>query len=334
MVGTHPTPLERARDGVREFFLLEQAEKKSKALSPAQREAIRLYHEAAGRRVTIAGDLRGPVQTPAALSLYQQANLFYALAYLLSKDAGLEPAALRPDEAFRKLDEAIAVDALEPPETFHRARATLMDADPLQLDRLPFEEANQRIDELQAASRWLAQLLDPRTLGEIKRARVFRILVGAVAALVLLFSLVNRLITPKNLARDKPATASSYMFATAASGAVDGSRTGLYGFHSQLEDSPWLVIDLGKAHAITKIKVFGRTDGYFDQSVPLALEASEDGADYRQLTTREESFSDYDPWVIKPAPTVVTRYLRLRTLRRSYLVLGEVEVYGNDVKAN
>jgi hypothetical protein len=30
----------------------------------------------------------------------------------------------------------------------------------------------------------------------------------------------------------------------------------------------------------------------------------------------------------------VTRYLRLRTMRRSYLVLGEVEVYGNDVKAN
>jgi hypothetical protein len=116
---------------------------------------------------------------------------------------------------------------------------------------------------------------------------------------------------------------------------VDGSRRSAYGFHSQLEDSPWVSIDLGRSYAITRIEVFGRSDaGPYDQSIPLALETSQTGADYGILASRTEPFSDSDPWVIKPAPPLVTRYLRLRTTRRSYLVLSEVEVYGNAIKAN
>jgi hypothetical protein len=334
MVGTNPTTLARTLDGVREFFLLERAEKKSEALTASQREATCTYHEAAGRRVGVARDLRGPVQTPAALLLYRQGTLFYVLAYLVSKDASLDPASLTAEEAFRKLDEAVVTDGLTPPKQFERARALLIASDPLALDRMNADEAGQRIEELEAVARWVAHLLDPRSPREIKTARVIRVLVGATAAIALIVNLGMRLFSAKNLALDKTAVGSSYMFSTGASGAVDGSRGGPYGFHSQLEESPWLSIDLGKAFAITEIKVFGRTDGYYDQSVPLALEVSDDATNYHQVATRAETFSDYDPWVFKPAPPFVTRYLRLRTMRRSYLVLGEVEVYGNDSKRN
>ncbi len=144
--------------------------------------------------------------------------------------------------------------------------------------------------------------------------------------------LAVRIFSPENLALDKPAVGSSYAFSTTAAGAVDGSRSGPYGYHSNLEDSPWLSIDLLRPYAVTKIKVFGRGDGINDQSVPLALEVSDDGSAYREVAIRGEPFSDYDPWVIKPAPPLVTRFVRLRTTRRSYLVLGEVEVYSNAPK--
>jgi hypothetical protein len=334
MVGTNPTALVRAREGVREFFLLEQAEKKSESLTASQREALRTYHEAASGRIGVARDLRGPIQTPAALVLYQQGTLFYALAYLVSKNGPLDPASISAEEAFRKLEGALASDGVTPPKEFERARPILVTSDPLALDRMTADEAGVRVEEIDAVARWLGRLLDPRSPREIKAARVIRVLVSAAAALALLFYLGTRIFSRKNLALDKPAVASSYMFSTGASGAVDGSRSGQYGYHSQLEDSPWLSIDLATPFELTEIKVFGRTDGYYDQSVPLALEASDDGANYQQVAARAETFSDYDPWVIKPAPPLVTRYLRLRTMRRSYLVLGEVEVYGNAIKPN
>src|SRR5688572_20916447 len=113
---------ERARKGVREFFLLEGAAKKIRALSASQRELVRIYHDAANRRISVAQDLRGPVQTPAALMLYQQGSFFYTLAYLATADDGLDPKSLTPAAAFRRLDDAIVADGLSPPKQFERAR--------------------------------------------------------------------------------------------------------------------------------------------------------------------------------------------------------------------
>ena len=335
MVGTNPTTIERAREGVREFFLLQRAEKMSEGLSVSQREAIRMYHEAATRRISVAQDLRGPIQTPAALTLYQQGSLFYALAYLVNDDASLDPRNLTPEDAFRKLEGAMAAEGLTPPQEFSQAKPMLVASDPLELDRVTPEEADRRIEELSVVARWLSRLVDPRSPREIKMARVVRLLVGTAALLAILISLGTRIFSPKNLAHYMPATASSEALSTTATGAVDGSRRGTFGFHSQLEDTPWLSIDLGRPHAITRIEVFGRNDaGPYDQSIPLVLETSDTGADYGQVASRTEPFSDSEPWVIKPAPPLVTRYLRLRTTRRSYLVLNEVEVYGKAVKAN
>jgi hypothetical protein len=331
MVGMNPTTVERAREGVREFFLLERAEKKSETLGASQRQTIRTYHEAASRRISVAQDLRGPVQTPAALVLYQQGSFFHALAYLASKDESLDPLALTPAETFRRLDDAIVADGLVPPAGFDRAKSMLVASDPLELDRLTPEEAIRRIEELAVVARWLGHLVDARSPREIKTARAFRVLVAAGAALALLVNLGIGLFTPKNLAAHKVAVASSEALSTTASGAVDGSRSGAYGFHSQLEDAPWLSIDLGATFAITRLKVFGRADSPYDQSVPLALEVSDDGTHYRELAARTEPFSDHDPWVFHPAPALTTRYLRLRTMRRSYLVLSEVVVNGNPV---
>jgi hypothetical protein len=204
----------------------------------------------------------------------------------------------------------------------------LVSSDPLDLDRLDADEAGRCVEELEVTSRWLANLIDARSPAQLKWMRIFRIGVVAAGTVVLLVLLVLRLIAPKNFALNKPATASSYMFGTVAAGAVDGSKNGTYGYHSLIEDSPWLSIDLGRPIAISRIKVFGRGDGYYDQSIPLALETSDDGTTYQQIALRSEPFSEFDPWTIQPT-ALVTRYLRLKTMRHSYLVIGEVEVNGS-----
>jgi hypothetical protein len=56
------------------------------------------------------------------------------------------------------------------------------------------------------------------------------------------------------------------------------------------------------------------------------LEVSDDGTSFRKISERTVKFSESDPWIIKTGP-LVTRYIRLRTERRSYLVVSEVEVY-------
>jgi hypothetical protein len=133
---------------------------------------------------------------------------------------------------------------------------------------------------------------------------------------------------PPNLALGREALASSEGWSTTPAAAVDGIRYGSQlGFHSAEEDAPWLAIDLGQPYALTRVAAYGRGDCCFDQSVPLAFEVSDDGAVYRQLDKRDGRFSQSDPWVIK-LEHVIARYVRFRTLRRSFLVLSEVEVYG------
>ncbi|MCA0893709.1 discoidin domain-containing protein [Microbulbifer agarilyticus] len=59
-------------------------------------------------------------------------------------------------------------------------------------------------------------------------------------------------------------------------GAVNGLRKGGCGFHTKREDSPWLVVDLGAIHQISKVKVFNRDDDYFVRALSLRIDYSSD----------------------------------------------------------
>jgi hypothetical protein len=320
------------REAVREFFLLEKAQEKVTALGASRRDTVRSYYEAAQRRLNVAQDLRGPAQTPAALALYRQGSQFLAVAYLTSRgQASFDLASVSVEDTFQAMERAFEADGLNVPPEYERARPMLVSPDPLDLDRLSAEEAAFRVEELEATSRWLTRLIEARSPSELKWIRFFRAAITVVGTVFLLVMLVLRLIAPKNLALDKPVASSSAGFATQAAAVVDGSKNGTYDFHSQLEESPWLTIDLGRPRPITKIKVFGRSDGHNDQSIPLALEVSDDAATYQQIALRSEPFSEASPWVVQP-PALVTRYLRLKTMKQGYLVLGEVEVYGSASK--
>jgi hypothetical protein len=85
-------------------------------------------------------------------------------------------------------------------------------------------------------------------------------------------------------------------------------------------------VDLGGLLPIHEVRVFGRAECCYDQAIPLAIETSEDGDTYTEIARRTEPFTQYEPWVVSTGP-IRARYVRLRTLRHSYLVLSELEVY-------
>jgi hypothetical protein len=116
------------------------------------------------------------------------------------------------------------------------------------------------------------------------------------------------------------------------SAVVDGVKDGRFGFHSVEQDPAWLAIDLGGPCAIRRVKVYGRGDCCHDQSIPLALEASDDGVAYTVIAERSKPFSEEEPWIVRLRDPVRARFLRLRTERRTYLVLSEVEAFGSRVR--
>jgi hypothetical protein len=325
------TLLADIRGNVREFFLLEQAERRSSMFSASQRQSVRAYYDAARRRLFAAKTLCEPSDAPSGLLLYREAWWCLTRAILLSDDADVDVIQLSPDVAWAKLDRALAGRNLPVPTDVECAKALLVAADPLILDRLSPEEASRNVDTIDAATRWLSGLVEARSPGQLKRIRIVRQAVAALFACVLALGIVMRLAAPRDLALHKPVQSTPAAYETTASGAVDGEKNGRFGFHSEETDSPFLRIDLEKVFSVKTIKIFGRGECCFDQSIPLALEISTDGVSFRKIAERTVLFSESDPWVVD-AGSVATRFVRLRVEHRAVLVLSEVEVYGKLAK--
>jgi len=312
---------------IREFFLLTEAERRVTALSASQRTNLRICHDAAMRRLRAAEDLCGVSQPAVALTLSRQGAFFLAAAYLASKRQTFDTSSLTLRSALDELNAVLTEDGCRVPPQFEAVRRLAAADDPLEFDRLPARETRRLAEELELVTAWLGRLVDPRSPRELRFVRIVRIAIASIALVTLLVVAAVWLFSPPNLALHKKVAASSVAWDTVPEGAVDGKKDGRFGFHSAIEDSPWLSIDLGRGHLVTRIKVYGRGDGTYDQSIPLALEVSDDGSSYHQIAERTEPFSELGPWVIKPE-ALTTRFIRLRTERRSVLVLGEVEVNG------
>jgi len=322
------TRLTTVRNLLRQFFSLEQATRASRALTESQREKVRAYHAAAVRRLVIARDLRGLSYTPISLSLGRDAAFLAAIAFMASRDGSLNPDSLTPQGILSKLDETLANDSNSPPPELERLRPILTSSRQwLYLDQLSGPDLNQRAEDLESFTLWLTNLIEIRSPRELKAARVLRRAGAAVFGLALLAAAVARILAPANLALHKPVTATAAGFDTMVDGAVDGDKFVSFGYHSKEDDAPTVTIDLGKVYLITRVKAYGRGDCCFDQSVPLALELSEDGTRFDKVAERTQPFSQSDPWIVNPG-LVKARFVRLHTLRRSYLVLSEVEVNG------
>jgi hypothetical protein len=294
------------------------------ALTPARRTAFFLYFDGARARLDGATELHETDNTVPALLLY--ADGFSMLARAYGAATAEDPSALDAATTLHAYLDYLG-------QKYERAARVLREnlpaepKEPAALDALPAAELRARADELSSVTPEIVALLTPRKK-DAGRRRMVRATVVIVVLLASAVAIARFLIRPENVALHKLATSATTAFNTKPSGAVNGRIYEQYGFHSDNEASPWLRIDLGKPYDLTRIRVHGRHDCCFDQSIPMAVELSLDGENFTTLAERHEAFDQLDPWDIDPDQPARARYIRVRTLKKGLLVLTEVEAYG------
>jgi hypothetical protein len=236
---------------------------------------------------------------------------------------------LETPTALHKLKTLIeARDLPPPPPDFADTESLISNPDSLSADALPPAEATRLTESLQSTLRWLRRRIEPRTLAELKRDKLLRLGGVTVALLVVLTTSIIWLVRPHSLARGKPVLVSSnHPNSTAPEGGLtDGNTKDGYGVHTRLEPHPWVSVDLGQSHAIDRVKIYNRGDGWFDDSLPLKLEFSEDGKTFELVDERTKSFSQAAPWVYR-AKGKKARYVRVSGRSGGFVALSELEVF-------
>ena len=147
--------------------------------------------------------------------------------------------------------------------------------------------------------------------------------------------LVVRPLPPEPLG-NRPAAAVST--ADDASGAVDGIVDGSYGFHTDLEPSPWWQVDLQQIVPIDRIVVYNRCDGdVHDRASRIQTLISEDGEHWHSVYRHDGTpfFGQVDdkPLVIDGAGATA-RFVRLQLPGPQYLHLDQVQVFRSGASEN
>jgi hypothetical protein len=282
------------------------------------------YFDAGRTRIEAARTLLLEGRLVPALVLYREGILLLACAYLAMKPGEFkEPAT--PDEVIGELSAALEQNNVQPPPELATVREALVSIARLEFDR-PEPNARALARALDTIAGWLSTLTRPHAPVATRRRLVVRLLLPPALLVAFVLIAVKWVFPPRNVARDARARSSSVAYGTVPEGVVNGDRYEKLAFHSNAEQGPWLSIDLAKPHTISSVRIYGRGDCCFEQSIPLTLEASNDGRRYRSVAERLTPFSQMEPWVVEP-DSLRARYLRL-TSRTPILVLSEIEVYG------
>ena len=104
---------------------------------------------------------------------------------------------------------------------------------------------------------------------------------------------------------------------------VDGNRTEM-AFHTIEGPNQNATIDLGAPYRISRVVVYNRMECCQERAVPLRIDVSEDGKQFKKVAQRDEVFME--DWKANFSP-VKARYVRLTDLSTTYFHLSEVEVY-------
>jgi hypothetical protein len=115
-----------------------------------------------------------------------------------------------------------------------------------------------------------------------------------------------------------------------APGACDGVRNGKYGFHTNLDESPWWQVDLLAPVPLEEVLIFNRSDGSENRALKLKVLLSDDAETWKSVYQHDGApflgHKDNKPLAVR-LEKVKARYLRIQLPDKTYLHLDEVEIY-------
>jgi hypothetical protein len=144
---------------------------------------------------------------------------------------------------------------------------------------------------------------------------------AALGAVALLLMIGGRILTlGPDLAAGRPFRLSSTWSGFAACLAANGCHNLM--LHTELEESPWVEIDLGSPRRVRRLEVFNRDDCCGSRATPLVAEVSVDRSGWAEVARSDRDFGSWKP----SFPARVARFVRLRVPRRSVLHLQSIAV--------
>ena len=308
-------------------LLLRDRERVAEDCAAAARDDVRALAIAGRTRAQVAERLLEGDFT-SALTLYRDSAIFYLAAVLAARTGNTPPDPLRGDDLLARVEElGVALDGTA-------ARASFLDQvrapDPRAVERLAPAEAAEIARAARLVVRDLAALVEPRDPDAIRLLGRARVAALAVVGLVLIVWFVAGRVGSRNVALHKPVATSS-VHASAifpSNGLTDGVTGGGYGVHTNLEAVPWVSVDLLSVYVIKQVKVYNRSDGWFDDGLPLTVQLSVNGNDFVDVATRTATFTPNEPWTVTVAHKP-GRWVRVRGGAGKYVALSELQVFAN-----
>ena len=299
--------------GLREVFLLENAERRARSLDDADRARRARFARAARARRAVA-----------------RKSSSAAVAIVLLREAlDLALRATSPGEF--DLVTALGAAPLDTrlPGSKRRALDFLSDGSPLAADDLPFAEAESVRDALDdCVSAALGDARAPSVLA-VRALRAGRALGVALLVVWVVGTYVRNHYLVHNVALGKLVTSSPLRpESPTADHIVDGKTRGTFGLATIDTSRPFVDVDLGGPYVLDHAIVYNRGDGWFDDSLPLELWVSEDGTRFDIAGRRDAHF---DTWRVELHQRHA-RYVRLSMPVRGYIALNELEVYGRALR--
>jgi hypothetical protein len=170
----------------------------------------------------------------------------------------------------------------------------------------------------------LGAALGPASDAEVRSLRIRRRATVIVLSLLASAAFGHWLVSPRNVARGKPVTASSIRFGSPQALVNGAIEWGSFGLHTGGSGREWATIDLQKFYELDHAEIYSRGEGRFEFNLPLRVELSDDGATFRDAGACTELFTQTTPCLVD-LHHQRARYVRVSA---SEVVLAEVEVYG------
>lgn len=312
-----------------EWFWRGAALARARQLFPAPGDREVALTQRARNSAESARNLLTPADVPEdslradACESYRQAA-YWALSALAARTTAAVDLAYT-DSTWDGLDEQLLARATEGPGRADALRSALRGGSFVFFAELRREEQVALCIELQSLVELLFERLNERSRALLALyfqscSRICMLVLLVLGGLVVAF-LIHR---SRDLAHGRPWRASSaYSNVGCQSPSQECAEGPGFFFHTNEEQDPWVVFDLGAAKRISMIEIDNREDCCTERAFPLTVEVSTDNKSWKLVARKDDEFKTWRT----SFDAVSARWVRLRILKRTNLHLAAVRIF-------